>query len=781
MKRGASAPLVVSAPRVVAGSRVLSPGAVAIDDGRITAVLDELPSRGPGRLQLDHGVLVPGLVDLQVNGYGGVDLAEADPAGWAGVAAGMATAGVTSFLATFTTAPLDELVAALGRARAALARAGTGARLLGVHMEGPFLSPARKGAHDPAAMLDPSPAAVGRLVEAGREVLVALTLAPERPGAIAAITSLVREGVIVSVGHSDARAAEVAAAADAGARMVTHLFNAQRGLDRREPGVAGQGLADPRFTLGLIADLQHVHPAVCRVVMAAAGDRVALVSDASAAAGMPPGRYRLGGRTVELADHGPPKRDDGTVAGSTLLLDQAVANIAGLGVSLPDAVAAATRVPADLLGRADLGRLAPGATADLAWLSDDLDAIATWVGGTLVWPSPDRLAELAGPPARRPAVAANPRQQEGGPVTIMAAEIAEQPEAVARTLDALRPARAELARLGANARHVLFLARGSSDNAATYGRYLCEVHAGRAASLGAPSLATHYRARTDLHGVLAVALSQSGETEEIVAALRWAAGQGARTVAVTNGAGSALATAADVALVTLAGSERAVPATKTYTTQLAALAVLASALGPADPDFDATLAHTPAAIAAMLGTGPAAADLAAQLAERPAGPHGTAGGASDRPWNGGMIVSGRGLAYSTALELALKLEETCYLPAIGLSHADLVHGPIAVLGPGTPALLVAAGDGPVLPGMTDLAVAVGRRGGRAYGIGGDSAFQAACAAGLPGPDLPETLAPLALVVPGQLLVEALARRLGLDPDRPRGLTKVTQTDNPAAG
>jgi glutamine---fructose-6-phosphate transaminase (isomerizing) len=368
-------------------------------------------------------------------------------------------------------------------------------------------------------------------------------------------------------------------------------------------------------------------------------------------------------------------------------------------------------------------------------------------------------------------------------MTIMAAEIAQQPEAVARTLDALRPARAELARLGANARHVLFLARGSSDNAATYGRYLCEVHAGRAASLGAPSLATHYRARTDLDGVLAVALSQSGETEEIVAALRWAAGQGARTVAVTNGAGSALATAADVALVTVAGSERAVPATKTYTTQLAALAVLASALGPADPGFDATLARTPAAIDAMLGTGPAAAELAAQLAgsgQSEVG-HRRASSAPPRVSEGAMVVSGRGLAYSTALELALKLEETCYLPAIGLSHADLVHGPIAVLGPGTPALLVAAGDGPVLPGMTDLAVAVGRRGGRAYGIGGDSAFQAACMAALPGPDLPETLAPLALVVPGQLLVEALARRLGLDPDRPRGLTKVTQTDNPGAG
>jgi glucosamine--fructose-6-phosphate aminotransferase (isomerizing) len=369
----------------------------------------------------------------------------------------------------------------------------------------------------------------------------------------------------------------------------------------------------------------------------------------------------------------------------------------------------------------------------------------------------------------------------------MAAEIAEQPDAVGRTVDALWPLRPAIAELGAGTRHVLFLARGSSDNAATYGRYLCEVHAGRAASLGAPSLATHYRAATDLGGVLAVGLSQSGETEEIVAALRWAAEHGARTLSVTNAAGSALATAADLALVTAAGRERAVPATKTYTTQLAALAVLASALGPADRAFDAAMARVPEAIAAMLATAPAAERLAGTLAAtRAGGPGGSRSGAvaprstegAAPGWTGGMVVSGRGLAYSTALELALKLEETCYLPAIGLSHADLVHGPIAVLGPGTPALLVAAGDGPVLPGMTALAHSVARRGGRAYGIGGDGAFKAACAAALPGPDLPEALAPMALVVPGQLLVEALARRLGLDPDQPRGLTKVTQTGGP---
>jgi N-acetylglucosamine-6-phosphate deacetylase len=390
---------VVSAPRVVAGERVLSPGAVALDGDRIEAVLGERPAPGPGHLHLDHGVLVPGLIDLQVNGFAGVDLAGADPAGWATVTEALAATGVTSFLATFTTAPLGELVAALGRARVAGRRDGPGVRLLGVHLEGPFLSPARSGAHDPAAMLDPTPVAVDRLVDAGQGVLAVMTLAPERPGGVAATARLARAGVVVSVGHSDARAAEVAAAADAGARMVTHLFNAQRGIDHREPGVAGQALADPRLTLGLIADLQHVHPTVCRLVLAAAGGRVALVSDAIAAAGMPPGRYRLGRMEVELTGQGPPRLDDGTIAGSTLRLDQAVANVAGLGTGLAEAVAAASRVPAALLGRDDLGRIAPGATADLAWLGDDLGALATWVGGELAWPAPDRLAELAGAPA----------------------------------------------------------------------------------------------------------------------------------------------------------------------------------------------------------------------------------------------------------------------------------------------------------------------------------------------------------------------------------------------
>jgi glucosamine--fructose-6-phosphate aminotransferase (isomerizing) len=340
----------------------------------------------------------------------------------------------------------------------------------------------------------------------------------------------------------------------------------------------------------------------------------------------------------------------------------------------------------------------------------------------------------------------------------MATEIAEQPDAVARTLHALRPLRGELRRLARGTSLVTFIARGSSDNAATYGRYLCEVQARRPASLAAPSVATHYRAEVDLRGALAVALSQSGETEEIVETLRWAADHGARTVAISNDPSSKLAAAADLTLVTRAGAELAVPATKTYTTQLAAVTELVAALGPDDPAFDAAQGRVPAAIEAMLASAPAAGDLAGGLAAISS-----------------LVVSGRGFTYSTALELALKVKETCSLPAIGLSHADLEHGPIAVVGADTPVLLVAPGGGPVLPGITALARQVAALGSRAYGIGGDSAFTAACAATLPGPDLPENLAPLALIVPGQLLVEALARRLGLDPDHPRGLTKVTQT------
>jgi N-acetylglucosamine-6-phosphate deacetylase len=170
--------------------------------------------------------------------------------------------------------------------------------------------------------------------------------------------------------------------------MVTHLFNAQRGMHHREPGVSGQALIDRRLTSGLIADLHHVSAAVCLLAFRAAPARICLVTDAAACAGMPPGRYRLGGEEIVLpeGDAQPPVRADGTLAGSALRMDAAVANITASGADLAAAVAAATRIPADLIGRHDLGRIAPGAAADLAWLGDDLRARAAWIAGRLAFP-----------------------------------------------------------------------------------------------------------------------------------------------------------------------------------------------------------------------------------------------------------------------------------------------------------------------------------------------------------------------------------------------------------
>jgi glucosamine--fructose-6-phosphate aminotransferase (isomerizing) len=341
----------------------------------------------------------------------------------------------------------------------------------------------------------------------------------------------------------------------------------------------------------------------------------------------------------------------------------------------------------------------------------------------------------------------------------MRAEIGEQPVALRRTIDALLPRMAEVGLLARETRQVLFIARGSSDNAAVYGRYLVEAHAGRLATLAAPSIATTYRRRVDLSGVLAVAISQSGKTEEIVETLDWAADCGARTVAVTNGAGSPLAESAEVALITEAGDEIAVPATKTYTTQLAALSVLALGLGAEVDPGD--LRRVPDEVERLVGAAEDSAELPAIVEELVAVP--------------GAVVSGRGIAFGTALELALKIKEACYLHAMGLSYADLLHGPIAVVDDQTPALLVAAETGPTLPGTIALAERARGAGARAYGIGGGSGLARACSRALPGPSLPEWVAPLGLIVPGQILVEALARRLGVDPDVPRGLNKVTQT------
>ena len=389
--------MLISAPRVIPATAgplagpavaVLAPGYVDVTGGVITEVGQGPPPRRPS-LALDHGVLVPGLVDLQVNGYFGVSFQDAGAGDWAAVSRRLPETGTTAYLPTLVTAPLPDLTAAARSAAAIIdCLPPGGARVLGLHLEGPFLAPARRGAHPAGAIIPPSPDAVTALMEAAGPALAVVTLAPETPGGLDAVARLAAAGVRVSVGHSDATAAQVSAAAQAGARMVTHLYNAQSPLRHREPGVVGQALTDPRLTCGLIADLRHVSAAACLIAFAAAPGRIFLVTDAVASAGQPPGRHLAGRRAGRDARRpaarpgratarrtrrpgpgpGPELPDavlvpvlaDGTLAGSALRLDQAVANLVAIGRAAAHRGRAATRVPADLIGCPWLGRLAPG-------------------------------------------------------------------------------------------------------------------------------------------------------------------------------------------------------------------------------------------------------------------------------------------------------------------------------------------------------------------------------------------------------------------------------------
>jgi N-acetylglucosamine-6-phosphate deacetylase len=347
-------------------------GDVRVRDGRVAAV-GVLPA-GPS------GLAVPGFVDLQVNGFAGVDFATAGPDGFRAAGAALAATGVTAYLPTLVSAPEEACAAALAEIAAAARDPAPAARIAGAHLEGPFLSPRWPGAHDPRHLRAPDPALAARLLAAGDVALV--TLAPELPGAGELVAALARRGVAVSCGHSDADAAAAHAAFDGGARALTHVHNAHRRVGHRDPGLGGVALVRPDVTVTAIVDGAHLAPEIALAAFLTAGARLALVTDAVAAGGGP-GRARLGGREVEVRD-GAARLPDGTLAGSVLTMDAAVRNLVALGVAEPGALLAATRAPARLLARPGLGLLAPGGPADVAVLDDRLEVRETYVGGRLV-------------------------------------------------------------------------------------------------------------------------------------------------------------------------------------------------------------------------------------------------------------------------------------------------------------------------------------------------------------------------------------------------------------
>ena len=344
-------------------------GGVEVVDGVVTAVGLSGPSASaPGR------IAVPGFVDLQVNGFAGVDLMQADRGGYARVGAALLETGTTAYQPTFVTAPEEALIAALRE----LPVGEDGPRIVGAHLEGPFLSPHRLGVHPPASRRDPDRALLLRLLDAAPVSQV--TLAPELPGALDLVDLLIERGVAVSAGHSDGTSDEAHRAFDRGVRTVTHLFNAMRPLAPRDPGIALAALARSDVTVQLIADGHHLAAETMLVACRAARGRFALVTDATAAARMGDGEFTLAGRRVVSAA-GVVRTPEGQLAGSTLTMLDAVRNVHALGIRLDEALTAATAVPAAIVGRADLGRLAPGSRADVVVLDDNLEIARVLLDG----------------------------------------------------------------------------------------------------------------------------------------------------------------------------------------------------------------------------------------------------------------------------------------------------------------------------------------------------------------------------------------------------------------
>lgn len=366
---------VLAGRRVVTPGSLLQPGVVTLTAATITSVADEEAPDGVPMFDW----LVPGFVDIHCHGGGGAEFAAGDPASVAAAAQAHLRHGTTAVLASLVSAAPDELL----RQVRDLADRCDEQLIAGIHLEGPWLAPAYRGAHDSAALRDPEVAELDRLLAAGRGHVRMVTLAPELPGALPVIRTAVDRGVAVAIGHTNATYEQVAAAVAEGATVGTHVCNTMRPMRHRDPGPIAALTEDPRVTVELIADAVHLDPATLRLVTRATAGRIALVTDAMPAAGAGDGVYRLGPLEV-LVVGGVARLADGTIAGSTLTMAAAVRHFVESGAGdVETAVRAATVYPARAVGLA-AGTLEAGVGADLVGLADDLNVVAVWRAGEQV-------------------------------------------------------------------------------------------------------------------------------------------------------------------------------------------------------------------------------------------------------------------------------------------------------------------------------------------------------------------------------------------------------------
>jgi N-acetylglucosamine-6-phosphate deacetylase len=376
-------PYAIFPERIFTPQREIRDGAVIVEGSHISAVGPRTEIAVPAnvkRIEARGITLVPGFVDVHVHGAGGHDVMEATPAALDTVATTLARGGTTSFLATTVTASPEVLCgSAAGIAKFISAQneisdsATPRAEILGIHFEGPFISPARRGVHPVEWIAAPSLALFARMIEVAAGTARILTLAPEISGGIELVDAARKAGIVVALGHTDATYEQAMDAIAHGASHAAHVFNAMRPFSHRDTGVLGAVLTSPQVTTELIADGVHVDEAAMKLLLTAKPGKVILVSDGTAATGMPDGKYRLGNFDVQVTG-GVVRNSEGKLAGSALTLDRALRNIIALGVPLDEAVRMLTLYPAQLLGlESRKGIIAAGADADLVFLNSNLE------------------------------------------------------------------------------------------------------------------------------------------------------------------------------------------------------------------------------------------------------------------------------------------------------------------------------------------------------------------------------------------------------------------------
>ena len=376
---------ILTAARLLTPADVVERPVVVIDDGGIASIANRNGGELPAGRHVDFPdcTLIPALFEVHIHGSGGHDAMEATDSALNHIGNFLARRGVGAYFATTVTAPLERLLRSLAGLAKLLTAPLEGARPVGIHLEGPFLSPHKRGAHAESQLLAPSVALFDRLWQAAEGNIRLMTIAPELPGAEETIAHATGLGVRISLGHSNAQSDAARRGVAAGAASATHTFNAMRAFDHRDPGLLAEVLTNDRLFAEIICDGLHVDPAAVRLFRRAKGpDRAILVTDAMAGTGMPDGNYRLGELDVRV-QNGRCVIGENTLAGSTLTLDRAVRNYAEFtGAALSEAVGLATRNPARMTGLdAEIGTLAPGRPADIAVLSPKNDVLETFLRG----------------------------------------------------------------------------------------------------------------------------------------------------------------------------------------------------------------------------------------------------------------------------------------------------------------------------------------------------------------------------------------------------------------